>query len=77
MQTYRPQMEIHHYQPPSYFQSCHNLPQLMYINNIIMAWDSPQCIHDLISVISGANRICYCTVMIINFLPEIMALTPS
>ena len=33
----------------------------MYINNIIMGWDSPQCIHDLISVVSGANRICSCT----------------
>ena len=36
----------------------------MYINNIIMALDSPQCIHDQISVISGANWICYCTEMI-------------
>ena len=35
------------------FPSFHNLPQLMYINNIIMAWDSPHCIHDLVSIISG------------------------
>ena len=47
------------------FQSSHDLPQLMYINNIIMAWDGPQYIHDLISVISGANRICNCTEMIL------------
>ena len=31
------------------------LIQLMYINNIIMALDSPQSIYDLISVISRAN----------------------
>ena len=30
------------------FQSCHNSRQLMNINNIIMAWFSPQCINDLI-----------------------------
>ena len=47
------------------FQSFHNLPQLMFINNIIMGRDSPQCIHDLFSVVSGANRICNCTEMII------------
>ena len=33
-------------------------------SNIIMAWDSPQCIQDLISVVSGASRICYYTEII-------------
>ena len=44
MQTYRHQMEFHRCQLPCYFSSSYNLPQLMYINNIIMALDSPNAL---------------------------------
>ena len=66
MQTYRLQMYTIIAKSLLIFQSSHNLLQLMYINNFIMTWDSPQCIYDSITVVSGANSICYCTEIIFS-----------
>ena len=50
-----------------------NLVRPLYINNIIMVWEGPQCIHDLNSVVIEANTICYCTEIIFPFVSILLS----